>query len=247
MNYEKNQEELELENQKKRESLNLEQEQEKLENLNAGESLTQENTQNQNKERPPLESFIKDDGLMRAKQNSQSLQDQNTQNQASNLENQNSHALQNESLKQENLNDTNTEQSLENLQNPQNKESSFVKTGIKGLNERLENEDLSLYEAYLLKKFAGIDTRELYKENDPKANLDLKVKKLSGDSDFKALHDINSAMESLSSIIANADKTSGWWNSWARWLSDKTGHTLFAADDDNQQRMADEGNVYLKL
>ena len=184
------------------------------------ESLNQ-NAQEEESKRPPLESFFYQNTDENLKNDENLLNTKESYTNEIPLNQVNESPLNDKALNQVN-------QSYEN-------EIPFY-TGIKKLDEKINNNGLSLYDLYALKRL-GIEI------NRPiNANLkgDFAIKKLSGDKEFETIKATNNAFDNLNSIIENAPDTAGMWNQFARGYSKLTNHTLFSADEDNQKRLSDE-------
>lgn len=188
---------------------NLENDLKELEGLN-------ENAQEQEIKKPPLESFLKQNTQENLKSD-EKLLSENAQEQ--------SPINENIALNQNNINETPT---------PSN-EIPFY-TGIRKLDEKISKDELSLYDLYALKRL-GI---EINKPINANLQGDIAIKKLSGDKEFETIKATNNAFDNLNSIVENAPDTAGIWNQFARGYSKFTNHTLFSADEANQKRLSDE-------
>ena len=174
---------------------------------------------NESEKKPSLESFFIDE-------------------KSKNVENVEKNTSLNQDLKQDNT--------QENTQ-PRQSTPRIRKTGFYGIDKKIDDGTLSLYDLYVLGK-VGFDINKMFESDDDlkvqtQGKLEAKVRSLSGDKDFEDLKKYGAPMNDLNEIIVDVDRTSGVINFLSRGLSKATGG-FFQGSGENQARISRESALY---
>lgn len=135
-------------------------------------------------------------------------------------------------------------------------DSFFSDENVKNQEQSLENANQSpqiqeqnpktptAYDIYHAKKYGYFD--ELYPQTSNESNADnlnLKLKKLSGEKEYQELQSINKALGNLNDIVSLSNETSGTINALDRWLGETT-NNFFTPSEENIQRTNSDSSLY---
>lgn len=111
----------------------------------------------------------------------------------------------------------------QNLENGENapRENTFRSTNVRYYDEKLKNNDMSAYDAYLAKKFLGINVAD-YGDMTADINLNAKVKGLGLTSSHDKMYSDIDDGNSVDRLIMSSENNLGVKANFARWLHNAT-------------------------
>lgn len=136
------------------------------------------------------------------------------------------------------LNDLNTKKQEQNLNDE--KQNSNTQNQEQNTNPKTP----TAYDIYHAKTYGYFD--ELYPQissANNADNLNLKLKKLSGEKEYQELQSINKALGNLNDIVSLSNETSGTINALDRWLGETT-NNFFTPSEENIQRANSNSSLY---